>query len=658
MSKSKRTPHKKGGRKEATVEVVGKVSMSREGYAFIKIEGEDEEIFVDSKKLKGALHGDTVKVVLSKKRGERREGQVMVIVERSKIPFVGTLHLSGEQAWVIMESKNMPYDISIPYHPSLEKSNGLKAAVVIEGWPPKSHEPIGRIVDILGKSGENETEMHAILTQFGLPYRFDQKVVEAANKIPEEIGEEEIAKRRDLRQLPTFTIDPKEAKDFDDALSIVELKEGVWQIGIHIADVTHFVAPGSIIDKEAYKRGTSVYLPDRTVPMLPERLSNSLCSLNPNEDKLCFSALFEMNKKGKVTGRWFGKTVINSKHRFNYTQVEEILEEREGPFSRELLALNHLALLLREERFKAGALNFEKSEIKIIVDSSGKPIDIVSYLPTQANWLIEEFMLLANREVAYKIGVRGQGDKRAIPPFIYRVHDEPNLEKVAIFRTFLKHLGYKIKATKNGKELSGEINRLFEQIKGKPEMGAVEIMALRSMARAHYSTDNVGHYGLAFDHYTHFTSPIRRYPDMVVHRLLQSFLENKKGVGKATLERDCKHSSEREQLAADAERAGIKYKMVEFMQDKVGKEYSGVVSGITEWGMFVELDSPKAEGMIPLREIKEDYLIYHEESLSLRGKVSGKKFIFGTPVKIKVVRANLEQKQLDFALIWEEEQKK
>lgn len=657
MGKSKRGSSKKKEKKVAVIEVTGRVLMSREGYAFIKIDGEKDEIFVGSRKLRGALHGDSVRVAISRKqRGERKEGEVVSIIERNKRPFVGTLQISGKQVWVIMESKNMPYDISIPYHPSLEKSNGLKVAAVVESWPRGASEPIGRIVDILGEAGVNDTEMHTILTEFGLPYRFEKKVVDAANKIEESIDAEEISKRRDFRKVPTFTIDPEEAKDFDDALSIEKLNEGVWQVGIHIADVTHYVKPGTVIDKEAYERATSVYLPDRTIPMLPEKISNQLCSLNPNEDKLCFSALFDIDEKANVINRWFGKSVIESKKRFNYSEAQKILEGEEGPFSDELRTLNRLSTLLRERRFESGALNFEKSEIKVLVDSKGDPIDIVAVVPNEANWLIEEFMLLANREVAFKIGRKRERSQP--PPFVYRVHEEPNADKIATFRTFLKHLGYKIKPTNNGKELSRQINSLFEKMKGKPEIGAVEIMALRSMARAHYSTDNIGHYGLAFDYYTHFTSPIRRYPDMMVHRLLQHYLDKGKAVSKATLEKECKHSSEREQLASDAERAGIKYKMVEFMKDKVGEEYNGFVTGVTEWGMYVELESPKAEGMVPLREIKEDYLIYHEESLSLRGKSSGKRFTFGTPVRIKVTHANLEQKQLDFALIWEEESNK
>jgi ribonuclease R len=649
-----KTPAKRGRKGQSSIqEVTGRVLMTREGYAFIDIEGTQDDLFVPARKLRGALHGDTVKVaVFGKRGGQRNEGEVIEIIKRTEKPFIGILQVTGEQAWVITEGKNMPHDIIIPFDPELKQHNGLKVAAIVDQWPRKSEEPIGHIVNVLGKPGDNNTEMHAILTEFGLPYKFDQKVEAAAAEISEEITPEDIKARRDFRNITTFTIDPEDAKDFDDALSLREVKPGIWEVGVHIADVTHYVRPDTPLDKEALDRGTSVYLADRTVPMLPEKLSNRLCSLRPNEEKLCFSAVFEIDQKGRVQDRWFGRTVIKSDFRFSYEQAQDIIENQKGPLLNEVLKLHELASIIRQERFRKGSISFERPEMKVIVDKEGKPVEIVQKVTKEANWLIEEFMLLANREVAYLIGAKSAGKKPKT--FVYRIHEEPNLDKIEAFRTFIHHLGYSMKPTNNARELSGEINTLLESAKGKPEEGAIEIMALRSMARARYSTDNMGHYGLAFDYYTHFTSPIRRYPDMMVHRMLAHYLDSGKSLDKKSYEDKCKHSSEREQLATEAERASIKYKMVEFMQDKIGLEFDGNVSGITEWGIFVELDPTKVEGMVALREIKEDYFIYDNETMSLRGKSSGKRFVLGTPVKVKVVRANLDQKQLDFALIWEE----
>ena len=655
-----KTPAKRGRKGQSSIqEVTGRVLMTREGYAFIDIEGAQDDLFVPARKLRGALHGDTVKVaVFGKRGGQRNEGEVIEIIKRTEKPFIGILQITGEQAWVITEGKNMPHDIIIPFEPGLKEHNGLKVAAIVDQWPRKSEEPIGHIVNILGKPGDNNTEMHAILTEFGLPYKFDQKVEAAAADISEEITPADIKSRRDFRNITTLTIDPEDAKDFDDALSLREVKPGIWEVGVHIADVTHYVRPDTLLDKEALDRGTSVYLADRTVPMLPEKLSNRLCSLRPNEEKLCFSAVFEIDQKGRVQDRWFGRTVIKSDFRFSYEQAQDIIENQKGPLLNEVLKLHELASIIRQERFRKGSISFERPEMKVIVDKEGKPVEIVQKVTKEANWLIEEFMLLANREVAYLIGAKNAGKKPKT--FVYRIHEEPNLDKIEAFRTFIHHLGYSMKPTNNARELSGEINTLLESAKGKPEEGAIEIMALRSMARARYSTDNMGHYGLAFDYYTHFTSPIRRYPDMMVHRMLAHYLDSGKSLDKKSYEDKCKHSSEREQLATEAERASIKYKMVEFMQDKIGLEFDGNVSGITEWGIFVELNPTKVEGLVALREIKEDYFIYDDETMSLRGKSSGKRFVLGTPVKVKVVKANLEQKQLDFALIWEEplEQKK
>jgi ribonuclease R len=644
---------KREQRSESKIEISGKVMMTREGYAFIAAGIGEDDIFVPARKLRGALHGDTVRVaVFGKRGGQRKEGEVIEITERSKRPHIGVLQVTGSQAWVITEGKNMPYDIRIPFEESLREANGQKVAAIVDDWSRHSDEPSGHIIDILGMPGDNNTEMHAILTEFGLPYKFDPQVERDAANIPEEITPQEIKLRRDFRNITTLTIDPADAKDFDDALSLKKLDNGNWEVGVHIADVTHYVVPGTALEKEALDRATSVYLVDRTVPMLPEKLSNRLCSLRPREEKLCFSAVFEISDKGHVLKRWFGRTVINSDYRFSYEEAQDVIETGKGPLTNEILKLHELATIMRQERFRRGAISFERPEMKVEVDKDGKPLNVVQKISKEANWLIEEFMLLANREVASLIGMPGAGKKAKT--FVYRIHEEPNMEKIEAFRTFINHLGYNMRPTNSPRELSGEINNLLAVAKGKPEEGAIEIMALRSMARARYSIENMGHYGLAFDYYTHFTSPIRRYPDMMVHRMLAHYLDNGKSMDAKVYEERCKHSSEREQLATEAERASIKYKMVEFMQDKVGNIYDGVISGITEWGMFVELAETRIEGLVSLRDLKEDFLVFNEESFSLKGKSSGQTFVLGFPVKVKVTRANLEQKQLDFALIWDE----
>ena len=651
-------------RSKSVEEFEGIVSLSRDGFGFVNAEGLKEDVFIPMRKLHFALNGDFVKIAVSKRRiqaglkGRSLEGEVTKIIRRSPKPHIGVLVVRGRQVWAIVESKNMPYDIRIDVNDPSElpeiggkqAAHGMKVAVLVTDWPKRSPEPLGRIVDVLGVPGENDTEMHAILAEYQLPYRFEPEVEQAAEKIPDAITQKDLAGRRDFRGVTTFTIDPTDAKDYDDALSYRKLENGNIEVGIHIADVTHYVTAGSVLDKEAFARGTSVYLVDRTIPMLPEKLSNRLCSLRPHEDKLTFSAVFEMNAKAKVIGQWFGRTVINSDYRFDYEQAQQIIETKEGPLAVEIQELHALATILRKQRFEKGAISFERPEMKVIVDETGKPLDVIQKESKESNWLIEEFMLLANRCVAEYATKKCKAKN---PTFVYRIHEDPDPEKLDNLRSFAKNFGHQLGDTSNPKEAAGALNALMKEAKGKPEENALQLLALRSMARARYSTDNVGHYGLAFQYYTHFTSPIRRYPDMMVHRLLAMYMDGATSQDKLYYEDCCEHSSVREQIATDAERASIKYKMVEFMQDKIGRVFDGHVSGLTEWGIYVEIDPTKVEGMISLREIRSDWYQFDEEKYETRGKASGRVFHLGDPVKIRVLRANLEQKILDYELVEE-----
>ena len=670
------------GKKSPKVELVGQMLMSKEGYGFVRVEGREDDIYIPARKMRGALNGDTVAILAasgvsaSKKRegrGGSAEGEVLRVLERSKKPYVGILQIIGGKAWVIIESRVMPYDVQVPLESVQREDEGKKVAVLVNRWERRDDAPWGEIVDVLGMPGENNTEMHAILAEYGLPYKFPDAVERAAATIPVEITPDEIARRRDFRDICTFTIDPADAKDFDDALSFRTLESGNFEVGVHIADVTHYVRPGDVLDKEAYERGTSVYLVDRTVPMLPEVLSNNLCSLREGEEKLTFSAVFEMNAKAKVIKRWFGRTVIKSNKRFSYEQAQEIIEAAAAgqavpdaeqapqpavvqPEVRQaVLQLHKLASIMRAKRFAEGSISFERPEMKVIVDSNGKPLDVVEKITKEANWLIEEFMLLANREVAYYVT---KSLKSKAPTFVYRIHETPNEEKIKSLSDFVKNFGYKFTPSKNPREIATELNTLMEESKGRPENAAISILALRSMARAEYSTDNVGHYGLGFDYYTHFTSPIRRYPDMMVHRLLARYMDKGRSEKKQLFEQMCQHASAREQLATEAERASIKYKTVEFMQDKLGKEYDGTISGITEWGLYVQIEPTKVEGMVALRDIKGDYFVFDEKRYCLRGKSSRQVFTLGDKVRVKVERTNLEQKLLDYSLVWTPPQKR
>ena len=667
MSRRKKTNGRGRGRREkkALPQMTGKVQMTREGYIFVIGEGDEDDVFVKASRTNGALNGDIVRVTVTREKTEsqRREGRVTEILERSARPFIGILHVVRGQAWVLMQSRFMPYDISVPYSFDLEQCSGMKVAAVVDYWKKGDSIPTGHIVDILGQPGANDTEMHAILAEYALPYKFEPEVENAADDISEEITADEISRRRDFRDVLTFTIDPADAKDFDDALSFRILENGNYEVGVHIADVSHYVKPHDIVDEEARKRGTSVYLVDRTVPMLPEKLCNKLCSLRPHEEKLTFSAVFELTPLAKVVDRWYGKTIIYSDMRFAYEEAQKIIES--GPKASHegvseqikdaVLTLHGLASKLRRKRFAAGAISFDRPEMKVEVDETGRPVNVYQKVTKEANWLIEEFMLLANRSVAEFVatGCRTTQEKgrRQAKTFVYRVHDEPNQEKIESLRGFISNFGYKMGPTNSGKEISKELNSLFQAAKDTPEYNAIELLSLRTMAKARYDIENLGHYGLAFKYYTHFTSPIRRYPDMLVHRLLARYLEGGDSAKAETYAKLCKYASEREIVAAEAERASIKYKLVEFMQDKVGYTFGGHVSGLTEWGMYVEVEPTKIEGMVPLRDIRSDFFEFDADHYRLVGRRSGIVYNLGDPVRIRVKKTNLEQKLLDYELI-------
>lgn len=613
-------------------------------------EGGGEPIFVAERNSAHAMNNDKVKIAFYAKRKNREaEGEVIEILERANDTFVGTLEVAKSYAFLVTENRTLANDIFIPKDKLKGGKTGDKAIVKVTEWPDKAKNPIGQVIDILGQAGDNTTEMHAILAEFGLPYVYPKAVEAAADKIPAEISAEEIAKREDFRKVTTFTIDPKDAKDFDDALSIRKLKDGLWEVGVHIADVTHYVKEGSIIDKEAEKRATSVYLVDRTIPMLPERLCNFICSLRPDEEKLAFSVIFNMNEKGEVKDSRIVHTIIKSDRRFTYEEAQKVIETGEGDYKEEILELNKLAQILRKQRLAAGAIDFDRVEVKFEIDETGKPLSVYFKESKEANKLIEEFMLLANRTVAEKIGKVPKNKKAKVFP--YRIHDLPDPDKLENLNWFINRFGYKIRTSGSKTEISKSINRLLDDIKNKKEQNLVETVSLRAMQKARYSTHNIGHYGLAFDYYTHFTSPIRRFPDMMVHRLLTRYLAGGRTVQEAKYEELCDHSSEMEQIAANAERASVKYKQVEFMGERLGMEFDGVISGVTEWGLYVELNENKCEGMIPMRDLGDDYYDFDEKNYCLTGRRHHKKFSLGDPVTIKVARANLEKKQLDFALV-------
>lgn len=637
--------------------LVGKVEHVNKNYAFVVLDNdtivskgklENTDVWIDTDDLRGAIDGDTVRITLFSdfRAGRRREGRVEEIIERGRTEFVGEIELWPKYGIVAIDNRRIYDDIHIPESKLKNAQDGDKVIVKITQYPTRSRRMEGEVVEVLGKSGSHETEMHAILAEFGLPYQFPAEVEAEANAIPVEITADEIACRRDMRDILTFTIDPADAKDFDDAISVKYLDNGHYEIGVHIADVTHYVRPNTALEREAYARATSVYLVDRTVPMLPEKLSNNLCSLRPNEDKLTFSAVFELNTDAKIVNEWFGRTVIHSDRRFSYEEAQEELENTINPT---LTLLNQLAHKLRAERFAKGAINFETTEVKFRLDENGKPLGLYTKVRKDAHKLIEEFMLLANKRVPEFI-YRKSKNKNHPNVMIYRIHEEPDMEKLRIFAAFAGRLGYKMKI-ENEKVAAESLNHLLNELEGKPEQNALEQLAIRTMSKARYSTEDIGHFGLAFRRYSHFTSPIRRYPDMIAHRLLQHYLDGKPSPERAEYEPACKHSSAREVLATNAERASIKYKQVEFMASmEPDREWDGIITGVTEFGMFVEITETASEGLVRMNDLNDDYYELDKENYRLVGQRSKRFYTFGDVVKVKVKETNISRRSMDLVL--------
>lgn len=638
---------------QATKVIEGRIEITRNGRGFVIVEGQETDIPVSKGDTADALYGDTVEVVFSRTSHKPR-AKVVRVVKRGRTQYVCVLQKQKNFAFALPTDAKIHIDFFIPPHQIKDAQDGEKIVVEIASWNQGEDSPVGRVVKVLGAQGDNDVEMHAIMIEYGLPYYFDEEVQEDAERIPKEITAKEVKSRRDMREILTFTIDPADAKDFDDALSLQKLKNGNWELGVHIADVSHYLRPGTILDDEAYSRATSVYLVDRTIPMLPEVLSNELCSLRPNEDKLCFSAVFELDDSANVVKEWFGRTAIHSDRRYAYEDAQEVIEgiaakpteDGEKAIHAAVLTLDRLAKILRKKRFEKGGIDFNTEEVKFELAEDGKPIGVYIKVMKDANKLIEDFMLLANVKVAEFIG---KSAKKKAPTFVYRIHDTPDLERLRSLRDFAARFGYDMpKPSKENAEFA--IRELLNTVEGKAEEDVIKTMAIRTMAKAVYSTENIGHYGLSFDFYSHFTSPIRRYPDVMVHRLLQHYLDGGESVEADTYEKKCKHSSEQEKKASEAERASIKYKQVEFMLSRVGEQFEGVITGITSWGIYVEINETKCEGMVPLDSMKDDHYHFNEDLKCLIGQRSKKEYHFGNDVKVIVDGANLLKRQLDFSM--------
>ena len=631
--------------------MVGVVDHVNPRFAFVIPEGQQkssEDIMVKEADLKNALDGDKVRIMVFPARGksERREGRVEELLERERDEFVGRVEISPRFAFVVPDFKKIHHDIFIKKGDLMDAQHNQKVVVKITEWREEDKNPTGKIIRILGKAGEHEVEIHSIMAEFGLPFEYPEAVVEEANAISDRIDAKEIKDRKDFRNVPTLTIDPADAKDFDDAISYQKLPNGNHEIGIHIADVTHYVKLQTLMEKEAYERATSVYLVDRTIPMLPERLSNVLCSLRPNEDKLTFSCVFEMDDNGDVLKHWIGRTLIHSDRRFAYEEAQENIDKQEGDFYKELTLLNGLAKKLRTRRFQRGAINFETTEVRFKLAEDGTPLGLIVKERKDVHKLIEEFMLLANRTVAEFVFNQNKGKDT----FVYRIHDHPDLDKLSVFAGFAKKFGHNIHIDEET-NLSFALNSLMDEIQGKPEQNVLEQLAIRSMAKAKYTTETKGHFGLAFKHYTHFTSPIRRYPDMMVHRLLQHYLKGSKSPDNEAYEEKCVHSSEREKRASDAERASIKYKQVEYMLLAEDKDYEGIVTGVTEWGVYVEIIETKCEGMVRLHDIKDDYYEFDEKNMRLIGTKNKRMITLGGKVAVRVLNADIDRRNIDLELV-------
>ncbi len=650
--------------KDSKTYQTGSIEFTTQGTAYVVISPEQPDVFIPFRKSKDAMHGDLVKVNVFNQRGKSKpEGEVVEVIKRNKTKFVGTIQINPKFAFVVPDFSKVHVDFFVPLEHINGAKNGQKVVVEMTEWKRGSENPNGKVIEVLGYAGEHETEIHAIMAEFGLPMVFAPEVEAAAKKLDTEIKESEIAKRRDFRGITTFTIDPVDAKDFDDALSLQKLENGNWEVGVHIADVTHYLKPHTILDDEAVSRATSVYLVDRCVPMLPEVLSNFACSLRPHEEKYCFSAVFELDDNAQIQNQWFGKTIIYSDHRFSYEEVQTIIETEQGPYKDEILTLDRLAKILRAERTSKGSIFFDKAEVKFQLDDHGVPTGVYFKTQKDAHKLIEDFMLLANRKVAEFLGKSNQKDKqenknnnkkdkndKAAEPVVYRVHDVPKDEKLMELNNFVERFGYSV-AVGNKQKTAQSINKLLHDVKDKKEQSMIELLAVRSMPKAIYTTKNSGHYGLGFEYYTHFTSPIRRYPDVLVHRLLEAKLNHTHYLKQDELEQLAKHSSDMEKLAAEAERASIKYKQVEFLEDKIGQLFEGVISGVTEWGIFVEIIENKCEGRVSTRDMKDDHYVFDEDNYRIVGRKTGRIYSLGDKVMIKVKRADLVKKQLDFEFV-------